>query len=124
MASYRYERDIDPKDLTPRKKRAYTRKERWANWWDYNLKWVIIIGIAAAFVAYNFIGQYFFVTKPDYNVAVVAPYYLPEDTVNALQDALAACSTASAGVIRPSVQTSSSNESISVSSPTRAAPTW
>ena len=44
-----------------------TRRERWANWWDYNLKWVIIIGIAAAFVAYNFIGQYFFVTKPDYN---------------------------------------------------------
>ena len=43
MASYRYERDIDPKDLTPRKKRAYTRKERWAHWWDYNLKWVIII---------------------------------------------------------------------------------
>ena len=41
-------------------------------------------------MAYNFIGQYFFVTKPDYNVAVVAPYYLPEDTVNALQDALAA----------------------------------
>ena len=36
MASYRYERDIDPKDLTPRKKRAYTRKERWVNWWDYN----------------------------------------------------------------------------------------
>lgn len=90
MASYRYERDIDPKDIAPRKERKYTRKERWANWWDYNLKWVIIIGIAAAFVAYNFIGQYFFVTKPDYNVAVVAPYYLPEDTVNALQDALAA----------------------------------
>ena len=90
MASYRYERDIDPKDIAPRKERQYTRKERWANWWDYNLKWVIIIGIAAAFVAYNFIGQYFFVTKPDHNVAVVAPYYLPEDTVNALQDALAA----------------------------------
>ena len=90
MASYRYERDIDPKDIAPRRERQYTRKERWANWWDYNLKWVIIIGIAVAFVAYNFIGQYFFVTKPDYNVAVVAPYYLPEDTVNALQDALAA----------------------------------
>ena len=89
MASYRYERDIDPKDLTPRKEKQYTRKERWANWWDYNLKWVILIGIAVAFVAYNFIGQYFFTTKPDYNVAVVAPYYLPEDTVNALQTALA-----------------------------------
>ena len=90
MASYRYERDIDPKDIAPRREKQYTRKERWANWWDYNLKWVILIGIAVAFVAYNFIGQYFFVTKPDYNVAVVAPYYLPEDTVNALQEALAA----------------------------------
>ena len=89
MASYRYERDIDPRDLAPRKERQYTRKEKWANWWDYNLKWVILIGIAVAFVAYNFIGQYFFVPKPDYNIAVVAPYYLPDDTVTALQAALA-----------------------------------
>ena len=81
MASYRYERDIDPRELAPRKERQYTRKEKWANWWDYNLKWVILIGIAVAFVAYNFIGQYFFVPKPDYNIAVVAPYYLPDDTV-------------------------------------------
>ena len=84
MASYRYERDIDPRELAPRKERQYTRKEKWANWWDYNLKWVILIGIAVAFVAYNFIGQYFFVPKPDYNIAVVAPYYLPDDTVTAL----------------------------------------
>lgn len=90
MASYRYERDIDPKDLAPRKEKQYTRKEKWANWWDYNLKWVLLIGIAAAFVAYTFIGQYFFVDKPDYNIAVVAPYYLPDDTVMALQNALAA----------------------------------
>ena len=57
MASYRYERDIDPKDLKPRKQRQYSRRERWANWWDYNLKWVLIFGIAGAFVAYCFIGQ-------------------------------------------------------------------
>ena len=50
MASYRYERDIDPKDLKPRKQRQYSRRERWANWWDYNLKWVLIFGIAGAFV--------------------------------------------------------------------------
>ena len=80
---------IDPRELAPRKERQYTRKEKWANWWDYNLKWVILIGIAVAFVAYNFIGQYFFVPKPDYNIAVVAPYYLPDDTVTALQTALA-----------------------------------
>ena len=89
MASYRYERDIDPADLAPRAEKQYTRKERWANWWNYNLKWVLLIGIVAAFVAYSFIGQYFFTTKPDYNVAVVAPYYLPDDTVTALQEQLA-----------------------------------
>ena len=87
MASYRYERDIDPKDLQPRKQRQYTRKERWANWWDYNLKWVIIIGIIVVFFGYNFIGQYFFTVHADYNVAVVAPHYLPEATQTALQDA-------------------------------------
>ena len=90
MASYRYERDIDPKDLQPRKQRQYTRKERWANWWDYNLKWVIIIGIIVVFFGYNFVGQYFFTVHADYNVAVVAPHYLPEATQTALQDALAA----------------------------------
>ena len=89
MASYRYERNIDPKDVAPRKERKYTRKERWTNWWDYNLKWVVIICIAAVFVGYCFIGQYFFTTKTDYNIAVVTPYYLPEDTVNALQEKLA-----------------------------------
>ena len=40
-------------------------------------------------MAYSFIGQYFFTTKPDYNVAVVAPCYLPDDTVTALQEQLA-----------------------------------
>ena len=90
MASYRYERDIDPKDLKPYTERTYTRRERWANWWDYNLKWVIIGGIALAFVLYSFIGHYFFTVHPDYNVGVVSPYYLPEDTTNALQTALAA----------------------------------
>lgn len=89
MASYRYERDIDPKDIAPRRERKYTRREKWANWWDYNLKWVIIFGIAAVFVGYCFIGQYFFTVKADYNVAAVAPYYLPEDTVAALEAALA-----------------------------------
>ena len=57
MASYRYERDIQPGDLKPRREKQYTRKERWANWWDYNLKWVILIGIIDEFLGYNFIGQ-------------------------------------------------------------------
>lgn len=90
MASYRYERDIDPQDLAPRKEKQYTRRERWANWWDYNLKWVLLIGIAGGFLAYTLIGHYFFTTHPDYNIGVVAPYYLPEDTLQALQTQLAA----------------------------------
>lgn len=89
MASYRYERDIKAEDLRPRKERQYTRKERWNNWWDYNLKWVLIVAVAVGFVGYCFIGQYFFTVHPDYNVAVVAPYYLPEDTAAALQHQLA-----------------------------------
>lgn len=90
MASYRYERDIDPQDLAPRKEKQYTRRERWANWWDYNLKWVLIVGIAGAFLAYTLIGHYFFTVHPDYNIGVVAPYYLPEDTIQALETQLAA----------------------------------
>ena len=90
MASYRYERNIKEEDLRPLKERHYTRKERWNNWWDYNLKWVVLAVIVVGFVGYCFIGQYFFTVHPDYNIGGVAPYYLPEDTVNALQTQLAA----------------------------------
>ena len=85
MASYRYERNIKEEDLRPLKERHYTRKERWNNWWDYNLKWVVLAVIVVGFVGYCFIGQYFFTVHPDYNIGVVAPYYLPEDTVAAPQ---------------------------------------
>ena len=30
MAIYRSERNIDPKDIAPRKEKQYTRTERWA----------------------------------------------------------------------------------------------
>ena len=39
-------------------------------------------------MAYTLIGHYFFTTHPDYNIGVVAPYYLPEDTLQALQTQL------------------------------------
>ncbi len=90
MASYRYERDIDPKDLHPRKQRQYTRKERWANWWDYNLKWVIIIGIAAAFRGLLLHRAVFPYHPRRLQCGRGAPHYLPEATQTALQDALAA----------------------------------
>jgi hypothetical protein len=88
MASYRYERDIDPAEIAQRAPRQYTRRERWANWWDYNLKWVLIGGAVAAFVLYCFIGQ-MRTPKADYNIGVVSPYYLPDDVVSALESELA-----------------------------------
>ena len=90
MASYLYERDIKEEDLRPVREKHYTRKERWNNWWDYNLKWVLIAAVVIGFVGYSFIGQYLFTVHPDYNVAVVSPYYLPDDTLEALQTQLAA----------------------------------
>ena len=53
MASYRYERNITEEDVRPVKERTYTRKERWNNWWDYNLKWVVIAVIVVGFVGYR-----------------------------------------------------------------------
>ena len=90
MASYLYERDIKEEDLRPVREKHYTRRERWNNWWDYNLKWVLIAAVVIGFVGYSFIGQYLFTVHPDYNVAVVSPYYLPDDTLEALQTQLAA----------------------------------
>lgn len=89
MASYRYEREIDPNEIIPTAPKQYTRRQRWNNWWDYNLKWVIVVGLIVGFFAYNFIGQYFFTVQPDYDLAVVSPYFLPEDTVAALEQQLA-----------------------------------
>ena len=89
MASYRYERDIDPADPCPAGGKTVYPQRALGQLVGLYLKWVLLIGIAAAFVAYSFIGQYFFTTKPDYNVAVVAPCYLPDDTVTALQEQLA-----------------------------------
>ena len=77
MASYRYERNIKEEDLRPLKERHYTRKERWNNWWDYNLKWVVLAVIVVGFVGYCFIGQYFFTVHPDYNIGVVPPTTCP-----------------------------------------------
>ena len=88
MASYRYERDIDPADLVPEAPRQYTRREKWKNWWDYNLKWVIL-AVVCVLALVLFLGQATSNTTPDYNVALVSPYAPTEETVTALQEQLA-----------------------------------
>lgn len=67
---------------------VYTRSEKAKNWWYYH-KWAVLIGalvlFCAAWVLHDALSQ----ETPDYRVAWVGQASLPDDTVTALQDALA-----------------------------------
>lgn len=74
----------------PEEKRELTPKEKRKNWWHYN-KWYVLLGIlAAAGLIRAVIG--FVQSKndqPDYSVAYVGSYALPDSTVEQLETALA-----------------------------------
>lgn len=74
----------------PEEKRELTPKEKRKNWWHYN-KWYVLLGIlAAAGLIGTVIG--FVQSKndqPDYSVAYVGSYALPDSTVAQLETALA-----------------------------------
>ncbi len=72
------------RDVKPDPKKEYTKKELRANWWDYNLKWVLL-GIAAAVALGFLIRDIFFRTKPDYEVGIVSTAIPPEETRDALK---------------------------------------
>ena len=72
------------KDVKPDPKKEYTKKELRANWWDYNLKWVLL-GVAAAIALGFLIRDIFFRTEPDYEVAIIARAIPPEETRDALK---------------------------------------
>lgn len=72
-----------------RDKREYTKKEQWANWWDYH--WRYLAGALALLL----IGGYFLygqlrTVKPDYEIALCAKQNLPFETAARLQEALEA----------------------------------
>lgn len=70
MASYRYERDINPEDLNPEKPRELTNAEARANWWHYHWYYVLAAVLAVLAVGYFVWGQVTEV-EPDYTVAVI-----------------------------------------------------
>lgn len=74
----------------PEKKRELTPKEKRQNWWHYH-KWYVMIGAVALVLLGLMIREMFFDRDPvpDYKVACVGSAYLPEDTVAALETALA-----------------------------------
>jgi hypothetical protein len=90
MASYRYLRDIRPEDLKPEAERALTPREKWANWWHYNAKLVLVFAAVAAGVIY-FCYDVFWnkPPQPDYQVAVVGGT-LTDNQIESLQERLAA----------------------------------
>ena len=78
------------KDVKPDEPPSYTRKEKIANWWYYN-KWFVIGGVIilaiVSNIVYHILG--FGEVKVDYYVAYVGSYNLPQQTVSALESAIA-----------------------------------
>lgn len=61
----------------------------WANWWYYN-KWFVILGLAIVIAAASVIYGNLKRIKPDYQMAYIGTYPLPEETVSSIESALAA----------------------------------
>ena len=77
------------RDVKPEEKRKMTREEKMKNWWHYH-KWHLVIGAVVLFLMAD-LGLGIlndFRNRPDYSVAYVGSSYLPEDTVEQLEEAL------------------------------------
>lgn len=89
MASEYWNRKF--RDVHPEEKRPLTPKERRANWWHYH-KWHVLAGVVLLALAAD-LGWSILRSRqnlPDYQIAYVGDYSLPEDTTAALEAALAA----------------------------------
>lgn len=64
--------------------------EKWKNWWYY-YKWYVLCGIILTGIAISWLGNALGLWQPapDFQIAYVGETALPEDTVNALESALA-----------------------------------
>ena len=78
------------RDVTPEEKTELSKSQKRKNWWHYH-KWHVVIGIllicAAGNIRYHVLG--IVEVRPDYRIAYVGTAYLPEETVAALERALA-----------------------------------
>lgn len=79
------------RDVKPREKKELTPAERRKNWWYYH-KWHLVIGIVLVLAGVSLLRQMLGVgrVKPDFQLAYVGTYALPDDTVAALEESLSA----------------------------------
>lgn len=74
----------------PEEKRELTAKEKRKNWWYYH-KWYVLGGVLAAVCLAGLVGSIIKnkTNQPDYTIAYVGSYSLPDGTVEQLAAALA-----------------------------------
>ncbi len=87
MASYSYTRDLKEEDLAAPEAHVYTKKELWENWWDYNLKWVLL-GIGAFAILTYLLVDVFTTPKVDYQIAIIADETVYDSTLTEISDIL------------------------------------
>ena len=80
-------RDVKPQEAPA----PLTRKEKIKNWFDY-YKWFLAAGIVLAVIIIDFAHSTYVTShsRPDYTIGYVGSHLLPEDTVRALEEAIAA----------------------------------
>ena len=75
-------------DVKPDVPRELTKAEKRKNWWDYH-KWHVGIALLLLAVMGNIVWDVFGQVKPDYQIAYVGSYRLPEEAAAAVETAFA-----------------------------------
>ena len=91
------------RDVQPDKPAELTKKQRRQNWWHYH-KWHVGLGAAALLIAGNLVWHAAAQVHPDYQIAYVGSYPLPEEEAAAWESRLAALGTDCDGDGRIAVQ--------------------
>ncbi len=77
------------RDVRPDKPVELTKKQRRQNWWHYH-KWYVALGAAAVLIAASLVWHAVTQVHPDYQIAYVGAYPLPEEEAAAWVERLSA----------------------------------